>query len=130
MCCVHAMCNEHTKFLPWGVACVFTKREETFSGKVSSEISGENVATFFPGSFPVKFPMKVSRHKLCKSLIYRLQSIIPLYVVSTVVVKFCGENFPTGEFREIRETSRRENFPPGFPPGFSGIFRKPLCKPM
>ena len=34
------------------------------------------------------------------------------------MIKICGENFPSGEFREIRETSRRENFPGNFLPDF------------
>ena len=33
-------------------------------------------------------------------------------------MKFCGENSPSGEFREIRENSRRENFPRNFPRNF------------
>ena len=51
-------------------------------------------------------------------------------LVIHVVTKLCGENFPSGKFREVRETSRRENFPPGVFPTFSGIFGKPLCKPL
>jgi hypothetical protein len=49
VCCEHIMCTNHKKFLPWEITCVFTKREETFSGESFPEISGENVAAVFPG---------------------------------------------------------------------------------
>ena len=59
MCCVYIIRNNHEKFLPWGFTCVFTKREETFSGESFPEISGENVATVFPGKvFLQNFPRK------------------------------------------------------------------------
>ena len=49
------------KFLPWEITCVFTKREETFRGESFPEISGENVATVFPGKV---FPVKVSHESI------------------------------------------------------------------
>ena len=107
-----------------------------FPGEIFPHIFPEKCRDMFSRKsfFLQKFPTKVLGHKPRKSLIYRLQSIIQVWFVSNVVVKICGENFPSGEFREIRETSRREtsrreNFPREFPPEFSGIFRKPLCKP-
>ena len=107
-----------------------------FPGKVSPKFPGKMSRKFFLQKFFLQkfflqnFPSKLLRHKLCKSLIYRLQPVIRVCIVSNIVVKFCGENFPSGEFREIRETSRRENFSPEFTPRFSGIFGKTLCKPV
>ena len=57
MCYKHNIHKGHEKFLPQGITQIFTKREETFPGKVSRENSGENVATLFFGKV---FPAKVS----------------------------------------------------------------------
>ena len=63
---------------PPGKSPVFSQNGgKLFSVESFPEISGENVVTVSPGKvFLKKFPTKVSRHKLCKSLIYRLQSIM------------------------------------------------------
>ena len=121
--CTRSISRMH-KVSPRGNHLCFHKTGGNFFwGKVSPEISRENVATDFPGKiFLQKFLLKVLRHKLCKSLISRLQSITQVWFVSNVGVKIWGENFPSGEFREIQETSRRENFPPGISPGIFGHF--------
>ena len=59
MCCKYVVRVKPKKFLPWEIICVFTKREETFPGESFPEISGENVATDFPGKvFLQSFPRK------------------------------------------------------------------------
>ena len=40
-----------------------------------------------------------------------LSNVYPWKGVHVYMYIFCRKNFPPGEFREIRETSRRENFP-------------------
>ena len=61
VCCEHIMCIKRKKFLPWEITCVFTKREETFSGESFPEISGENVTTVSHGKV---FPIKVSHESV------------------------------------------------------------------
>jgi len=99
VCWGRVLYTKHKKFLPWEITRVFPKREETFPGKVSPEISGENVATLFSEKFSCKsFSRKYHVTNFVK---HWFTGCNPLYRYSLLVMLWW--NF-------VEKISRRENF--------------------